>query len=482
MADAAQRARRAWRRAQSFFASDVWSVPLAGLAKGRARLYRASRVLYSAYRGFGENRLTFRAAALTYYSTLSVVPFLAFAFSVLKGFGAYDRLTNEFLRPYVARTFGENQQLSQAMDVVLRFVERTDVSSLGTVGVAFLLYTSISLLSSIEETLNLIWGARTRRSLLRQITDYTTLLVTTPLFVLVATTIATAASSSSVVAWARDAWGIGPILNLLPRLTSVAFTFAAIFVLYILLPHVRARALSALLGAAIAAVAWQLALVLHVDFQSGVARYNALYASFAAVPIFLVWVYVSWTIVLAGAQLAASHQNEQTLRQTRRAREVDQRLRERLAIAVAGHIARAFVRGGAPPTESGLAETLAMPLPAVSQVVAALCERHIVVSTAAGGELAYVLARPPEQVRLSDVRDAVRNDIDRETLALADDLDRAVGRDLVRVFDAVERRMLEDDVNPDLRTVAERIGAAGPPEAPPEGGPSLDPKDPNLPS
>ena len=310
-------------RVRLFFAERIWAVRLADLRRGQALAYRASRVAYTAVLGFFANRLTVRAAALTYYSVLSIVPFLAFAFAVLKGFGAYRSFVDGVLRPYLQDTFGANPALLGSMQRVLQFVDRTDVSKLGAVGLLVLIYTSIALLSSVEDTLNQIWGARSRRSFLRQVTDYVTLLVIAPLLVTAAAAAITAAQSSTVVLFLRDRLALGGMIDFLLQLAPFAIVAIAFFATYVSLPNVRIRPASAALGAAVAAVLWQGALVLYVRFQAGVSSYNALYSVLSAVPIFLVWTYISWVVVLAGAQVAASHQNERESRQRYRALRAD---------------------------------------------------------------------------------------------------------------------------------------------------------------
>ena len=333
-------------RLRVFFTEQIWAVRAAELRRGRALLYRASRVGYSTVRGFFANRLTVRAAALTYYSVLSIVPFLAFAFAVLKGFGAYASFIEGTARPFLRETFGGNPALLGSLERIIQFVDRTGVSTLGAVGLLVLVYTCVSLLSGVEEILNEIWGATTKRSILRQVTDYVTLLVTTPLLVVAAATVATAAQSSRVVLFLRDALQLGGVIDFLLQFTSLAVVAVAFFAIYMILPNVRTRPLSAAIGAAVAAVLWQGALVLYVRFQVGMSSYNALYSVLSAIPIFLVWTYVSWLVVLVGAQVAASHQNERVVRQQFRARRTDLALRETLALVATAHVARDFLSGG----------------------------------------------------------------------------------------------------------------------------------------
>jgi membrane protein len=397
-------------RLRSFFSSSIWGDQPEGLSRARAAVHRVSRVAYSTVRGFFVDQLTSRAAALTYYTVLSIVPFLAFAFAVLKGFGAYRTFIDGTVRPWLTDNFAANPALYEAIDRILRFVDQTDVSKLGTLGLLFLVYTSVSLVSSVEVALNRTWGAKTERPFLRQVTDYVTLLVTTPLLLLVATGFSAAAQSSRVVVFLRETLGLGPVIDFVLGLTPVVVVWIALFAIYMILPNVRTRPASAALGAAVAAVLWQGALVLHVQSQVGVARYNALYSVLGALPIFLVWTWVSWLVVLVGAELAASHQNEQAVRQRFRAERVDQALKEVLAIAVAARVTQDFLAGAPRRSHAALAELLHIPLPVVEEVLDALVRSGLLARTVSGRELGYVPGRDVDAVRASELRDAVRRD------------------------------------------------------------------------
>jgi membrane protein len=394
-----------WRR---FFGRRIWLVRADELPRGRAAAYRVARVLYSTVRGFRENQLTFRAAGLTYYTVLSIVPFLAFAFSVLKGFGAYDAFVRGNVDPYVERTFGENASLLHAIRQVISFVDRTDVSRLGVVGLVVLAYTSINLLSTIEGALNDVWGAKQRRPFLRQVTDYVTLLVTTPLLALFATTLGAAAQSSRFVSFLRGMPHLGWLVRSAVALTPLVATITGLTALYAIMPNVRTRFRSVLLGGVVAGVLWQAALVLHVKFQIGVASYNALYAGFGAIPIFLVWLNVSWLIVLVGAQLGAADQNEQLVRQRLRATQADQLLKERIAVAVVAHASRAFLERCPRPTAAALAERLEVPLPTVDEVCEQLARAGVLARAIADHEIGFVPGRDLDTVRVHDVMRAMR--------------------------------------------------------------------------
>jgi membrane protein len=444
--------RRPSERLQAFFADRIWTVRLTDLRRSKAALYRAGRVGYSTVQGFLTHRLTVRAAALTYYSVLSIVPFLAFTFAVLKGFGAYTSFVDGTVRPYLQQTFGANPALLRSIDHILVFVDRTNVSTLGALGLVMLVYTSVSLLASVEDILNEVWGAQAKRAFLRQVTDYVTLLVTTPLLVVAATTAVTAAQSSQLVLFLRDVLGLGSVIDFLLHFTSLAVVGVAFFAIYTILPNVRTRPVSAAIGAAVAAVLWQAALVMYVRFQIGVSGYNALYSVLSAVPVFLVWTYVSWVVVLVGAQVAASHQNERIVRQQFRARHADQALKETLAILVVAHVARGFLTGGPWRDHEALADRLGVSPLTMDDTLEALVRGEILARTVRGREVSYVPARDLDAIRVADVRDALRRDARAE--AIWSEVEERIDPGLRGILDAAEEERRSSRYNVTVRQLA----------------------------
>lgn len=416
-----------------FFRHSVWEARLEDLPASQAAGYRAARILYSTWKGYREHHLTSRAAALTYYTVLSMVPFLAFAFAVIKGFGAYARFIDHTVRPYLHATFGANPPLLAALETVLDFVQDTDVARLGTAGVLVLVYGAVSLLSNIESALNAIWGARSERSLLRQVTDYTTLIVTTPLLMLVATTFATAAQSSEVVTFLRNTWALGLVIDFLLGIASLLVTIAAMIALYIILPNVKVRTSSAMLGGLVSGLLWQAALLVHVNSQAGVARYNALYSGFVALPIFLVWTYISWIVVLIGGLVAASHQNERAARQHLRAEAVDQALREALALAIIARITSKFLAGEARPTSAALAEQFEVSPIVVEDVLHLLERAEVAAKVISDGDIGYLPGRDVDQLGVTHVLCAIRRKPASDPLRLA--LAQEVGTRLLSLVD-----------------------------------------------
>lgn len=392
-------------RVEAFLVEDVWAVDLVGLGWLRRQAYRAARIAYLTVRGFREHGASTHASGLTYVTVLSIVPLLAMGFSVAKGFRAYDRLRADVVEPFLDRTFGPDSadgtgsELRSAIDQVFGFVESTDFGSLGAIGLLVLVWTAIKLLSAVEHTLNEIWGVKRARTLARKFADYLSLVIVVPLLLVAATTVTTAIQSDHLPAHLGEAWA---------KLLAFVTTTAGFTMVYLLVPNTRVRVTSAIIGGLFAGVLWQVAQVAHVSFQIGVARYNAIYSTFAALPVFLVWLFVSWSILLIGAELASAHAQEPAFRRSFQALRLGPLARRVAALRVCALAARAFATGSAPPEASRVARAIELPEALVLEVARDLDAGGVLRSVETEGEdLALVPARSPEEIRLTDVLDAV---------------------------------------------------------------------------
>lgn len=399
-----------WRSAVRFFSRDVWLARLETLPPQKAAAYRAARILDCTVRGLVVNdTLNVRAAALTYYAVLSLVPLLAFVFALLKGFGAYETLVEQTIRPYILSTFSANQPLQHALEKILELVAGTNVTSLGFLGLFLVLYSGTRLLRNIEGAFNWLWHVDVPRGALQQVTDYLAIIVITPLCLLLAAALGTASQLAAAVRAIGNLVSLGGLAEaMIGVLLPAGVVFFGLCFLYLVMPNTKVRWTSAVLGAAIGAVLWWCVLVAHVRFQVGVARFNALYASFGAIPIFLVWLYLSWLMVLVGAQVASTHQQERSIAQNMRAHGSDQALRETVCIAVMIEASRAFVEGGSPPRADALSDTFGVPPPLLREVVTRLCERGLLLKVDVPPDGAFALAQAPERISLKLMLDIMR--------------------------------------------------------------------------
>jgi membrane protein len=445
-----------------FFASDVWETRVDELPRGQALGYRAARIAHTTLRSLVlDDLLHVRAAALTYYTVLSLVPLLAFAFALVKGLGAYDLLVEQTIRPSVLTLLAGNEPLRRAFEQILEFVGQTGVTSLGLVGLLTLLYAATRLLRNIEGALNEIWGASEARDVVEQVRDYVAIIVVTPLCLLCAATLTTVGQALDMVRAAGATLGLRALLDpLIGLLGPLLVLFVGLLVLYIVMPNTRVRVRSALLGAVIGGLAWYVVLIAHVRFQVGVARFNALYSSFGAVPIFLAWLQLSWLVVLVGAQIAATHQHSRGLAQTKRLGAADQAVREAVCLSALLRIARAFMNGEPRPRLLSLSAALDVPEALLAELLDRLALSGLLAKTDSSSDPGYVLALAPERFRVKDVLDALRRTPGASPAQLARRL--RLDSEAERLWLELDRALADSPVNCSFRELLDDSAHSAP--------------------
>jgi len=260
-------------------------------------LLRALRFVVALGRRFNGDGCLLRASALTYTTLLSLVPLLALIFAVLKGLGA-----QRHLEPLLLSRLALDPEVS---DRIMTYINRTNVSTLGALGAAALITTVISVLGSIEASFNHIWRVRKGRSLWRKITDYVSTVLLTPFLLLAAVGITSSVQEQSLLRMILNTQYIGDAALEVLRLAPLVINAVALGILYAVMPNRRPHFGAIVVAAAVTGCAWQLVQWTYVTLQIGVARYNAIYGALSQLPVTLVWIYFSWAVVLAGAELAA---------------------------------------------------------------------------------------------------------------------------------------------------------------------------------
>jgi membrane protein len=250
---------------------------------------RVWHITSQAVEGFINNNDLLRASALTFTVALSIVPILALAFSAVKGFGGAERL-----RPLVEQYLALGS--SGAAAQLMTYVENVNAAALGSAGGAFLLVTVISTMGTVEQALNTIFNVPQGRSYFRKFSDYLSILFTVP-FLIVAALGFTAVFSVRISEF--------PFIT---QLAPYLFVWAGFFFLFVFFPYTKVKYGPALIGSFVTAVLFQLAQWGYVRFQVGVANYRAIYGVLATLPIFLVWIYVAWAVILFGAEVTAAVQ------------------------------------------------------------------------------------------------------------------------------------------------------------------------------
>jgi|688.fasta_scaffold08233_12 membrane protein len=457
-------------RLERWYRERIFAVELASLPKWSRRLNLALRVVYLSSRGFVEDRCLFRASALTYITVLSLVPLLAFAFALAKGFGFYETLREKSIEPFLDSTFGTvvpsspapgaadfslapqmgSSEMRAAIERVLAFVDHTHVGGLGAAGLIFLLYTVIKLLSTIEQSFNDIWGVQRARTLVRKLTDYLAMVVVTPILLFLATAITTAAQNSSVVQAWTTRFELGELFGLVLRLTPLFSLWVAFAFLYLALPNTRTRLSSALLGAVVGGTLWQLTLLAHLEFQIGVARYNAIYAGFAAFPIFLMWIQISWVTVLLGAQVCFAHQSAPSY-WPESPQALSVRSRESVALRVMVRIASRALAGAEAWTTSALAKELNVSLRPLERVLHELVDARLLAWVRGGDGDSLILAVDMDRIHVQGILEALEGPLPPGESGAG-----ALDRELAEILHGMEEVQGDSRWNLPLRVLAER--------------------------
>jgi membrane protein len=296
------------------------------------------RYLYAVLRDFFSGQLTMRAMSLVYTTLLSIVPLLAFSFSVLKGFGIHEQIQDQmylFLEP-----LGERGE--EITDNVMSLVYNVDGRVLGGVSLAFFMWTAVSMVQKVEESLNYVWYVSEPRSFARRFTEYMAVLMIGPLAIFIAIGMITALQNQSIVQYLVQNDIVGPLFVATSKLTPY-FIVAGVFAfLYWFMPNTRVRVLPALLGGLAGGFIWASMVIVFTTFIATASARQAVYASFAIAIVTLIWLYLNWLTLLIGAQLAFYIQHPEYLRIGRQEPRLSNSMRERLALNIMLLVGKAF--------------------------------------------------------------------------------------------------------------------------------------------
>ncbi|AAU93143.1 putative ribonuclease BN [Methylococcus capsulatus str. Bath] len=346
--------------------------------------------------------LDYRAMSLVYTSLLALIPLLAVAFSVLKAFGAHtglEPLLSELLDP-----LGANAE--QVKDAIIDSVKRMKVGVLGFLGFLFLFYVSITMLDKIEESFNHVWRTRTSRNLWRRLGDYLSFTLVGPLLLLSAF-----GSMTGLLGRHSGRGSAGWAWSLAEHVLPYAAIILAFTLFYWVIPSARVKLRSALFGGVVAGAMWELAGWVFGEFVAGSSQYHAVYSSFAILVLFMVWLYVSWLIVLLGAQCSFFFQNPQCIGQSTGRTRADNRLWEHGGLALMYLIVRRFMAGQSPPGLPDLAESLNLPEVLTGELLSLLQQTGLIVAID-HGRPGFLPARDPGTIAVLEVFEALRGKAD----------------------------------------------------------------------
>ena len=390
-------------RVETVFRKNVWEVELSSLPWWKALLIRVLRVFYVVIRDLLEGQLTLRAMSLVYTTLLAMVPLLAVSFSVLKGFGVHNQiepLLLNFLRPLGERGV-------EVTSRIIGFVDSVKAGILGSIGFALLIYTVISLIQKIERACNDTWHVNRSRPLSQKFSDYLSVILIGPVLVFSALGITASVMSTAVVQKMVAIKVFGSLMELATKLVPYLLVIAAFTFVYIFVPNTRVRFRSALTGGLVAGVLWEASGWGFASFVVKSAKYTAIYSGFAILIMFMIWLYLSWLIVLVGASVAYYHQHPESVTSYRRELRLSNRMQEKLALLVMFLVGNNYYDNLPALTLEEFAQSLNVPMEALEPIMEAL-EGYGLLSQTANEPPTYLPARPLDTAELKDVLDAVR--------------------------------------------------------------------------
>ncbi|PLX77468.1 MAG: ribonuclease BN-like protein [Desulfuromonas sp.] len=357
------------------------------------------------FRGFSRDNCLLRASALTYATLLSIVPLLAFAFAILKGLGVQNQL-----EPLIMENLAVGSEA--VVSKIFQYIDNTSVARLGTFGLMMLLVSVLALLSNIERSFNHIWHVGETRSLIRRFSDYFSVLAFGPLMIVAAISMTATLETMTIIQGLEGTQLVGSFIafsfKVLPYIAMwIAFTFLLLF-----MPNTRVKLRPALIGGIFGGTLWQLSQLGYVGLQVGVARYNAIYGTMAALPVFMVWLYISWIIVLLGVEVSYAAQNLEHIGREIRNKRTFLHQSDFGAMAVLLATVRLFCRGDEPIDRYEIADRLDLSEMQVREFIDQLIKAHLLVLVERDdGEQGYQPARSPDRMFVAEVLRELRGEL-----------------------------------------------------------------------
>ena len=394
----------AWRKFRVFAARDLWDTELATVSFAKRQAIKGLRILSLIFKGFREDELPLRASGLTFVTLLSLGPLVAFVYAIFKGLG-YGESWFEQIRAYIQGS-EMPPEVQEFVTGLLSNVMESSAGGIGGFAAMILIYTVVKVMGNIERSFNRVFGVTSFRPFLRKLTDYVSTLLLVPFCILAAGAVTGFRTT--------EFWRSQPelVLETYGRLVSLVplfISWAAFSVLYIIMPNTRVRLASAFSGGLVAGLIWLGWQKFYVKTQSwlfaGESK-DVVFGAFAAIPIFMFWLYVCWIIVLFGAEVAFAIQNFTTYAREQQAAKASEKSRQMLGVGLTAAMARCMIEGNDAFHAGAFSRERGVPIRLINEVLEILMQANIVGHLAEEGTR-YVLLRSPDQIPVKEVIDVI---------------------------------------------------------------------------
>lgn len=440
------------RKINYFFSRQLWRIDTDSLNKRNSIFVNLIRLAYVTIREYRENELALRAMSLVYTTLLSLVPLLAFTISILKAFGVVDNQLEPFLLNFFEPLGEKGIEVTHR---IMEFIGKINFGVLGVAGLVMLIYTAISVITKIEDSMNIIWKIQKGRSLARRLSDYITTLIVGPVLLFAAFGITATLSSNTIVSKLLDVEPLGAIFFTFGKAVPFIFVLIVFTIIYMIIPNTKVQIKSALVGGVSAGIAWHAtSWVFHVAVASS-TKYAAIYSGLAVLIIFMIWLYLNWLIVLIGAQITFCYQNLRFLTLKKEVFNLSTKLREKLSLIIMYLIGYNFYYDLNRWTTDSLTERLRLPHEPVEDAVNDLTQNKLIVETG-DNPPCFVPSRALEKITLKEIVDATRTNyetdlVEKKYLSMPE-VDLVTGRVENAINEALGETSLKDLVMGETRS------------------------------
>ena len=432
------------RKINYFFSRQLWRIDTDSLNKRNSIFVNLIRLAYVTIREYRENELALRAMSLVYTTLLSLVPLLAFTISILKAFGVVDNQLEPFLLNFFEPLGEKGIEVTHR---IMEFIGKINFGVLGVAGLVMLIYTAVSVITKIEDSMNIIWKIQKGRSLARRLSDYITTLIVGPVLLFAAFGITATLSSNTIVSKLLDIEPLGAIFFAFGKAVPFVFVLIVFTIIYMIIPNTKVQIKSALVGGVSAGIAWHAtSWVFHVAVASS-TKYAAIYSSLAVLIIFMIWLYLNWLIVLIGAQITFCYQNLRFLTLKKEVFNLSTKLREKLSLIIMYLIGYNFYYDLNRWTTDSLTERLRLPHEPVEDAVNDLTQNKLIIETG-DNPPCFVPSRALEKITLKEIVDATRTNyetdlVEKKYLSMPE-VDLVTGRVENAINEALGETSLKD--------------------------------------
>lgn len=372
-----------------FLKIEIWRIDYQHLPKYQKVIVRILRMLNIAFNGYKEDKVSLRSSALTFYSVLSVVPVAAMAFGISKMVGIEKHLTT-----YLNEQFaGQKEVLDYIIKFANSFLENTKGGLIAGIGAIVLIWSVIMVFSNIERSFNDIWQVRKGRNWFRKFSDYMSLLIVAPILLV---------SSSSLILYINNeltilASDVGivnvliSVLFFLANLVPYTLIWLLLAMIFMIMPNTKVSFKAAFLAGIISGTAFIIIQWGYIHFQVGMSRYNAIYGSFAALPLFLIWLQISWLVILLGAEISFAFQNVEKHELEPDTQDLNNYSWRILSLMITHLCIKSFEKGTAANTPNDISTKLEIPVRLVHEIIYKLVDSNILseINTSEEKEMAY---------------------------------------------------------------------------------------------